>query len=126
MLLLKIVTTVKRIELQMLYMRKEFNDYQDNNNDSQHIDETACVRDGRNDGLTEEAERPISCERQDDQLKHGKLLIRRTDATPPEIRPGRSMVEIPAAPARLVQKLPGWFVPDRCLRWKKSAIFSCL
>ena len=44
MLLLKIVTTVKRIKLQMLYLRKEFNDYQKNNNDSQHIDKTLSLR----------------------------------------------------------------------------------
>jgi hypothetical protein len=49
MLLQKIVTAIKRIKLQILYLRKEFNDYQDNNNDGQHIDKTACVRVARND-----------------------------------------------------------------------------
>ena len=69
--------------------------------------------------MTEEAEQPIHCERQDDQLKHGNLLRMRTDATPPEIRIGGRMVEIPAAPASLVQKPPGWFASDPCRRWKK-------
>jgi hypothetical protein len=45
----KIVTTVNRIKMQMLYLRKEFNDYQDNNNDGQHIDKTTCVRNAWND-----------------------------------------------------------------------------
>jgi hypothetical protein len=45
----EIVTTVKRIKLQRLYLRKEFNDYQEDNNDGQHIDKTTCVRDARND-----------------------------------------------------------------------------
>jgi len=49
MLLLKFVTTVNRIKLQRLYLPKEFNDYQEDNNDGQHIDKTAGVRNARND-----------------------------------------------------------------------------
>jgi hypothetical protein len=49
MLLPKVLTTVNSIKAHMLYRRKEFNDYQDNNNDGQHIDKTTRVRDAWND-----------------------------------------------------------------------------
>jgi hypothetical protein len=58
----------------MLQPQQKTNNDQDNNNDGEHVDETTCVGDARNDGLTEETEQPVDRQYQDDQLKQGNLL----------------------------------------------------
>jgi hypothetical protein len=52
-------------------LRQELHNNQDNNNDSQHINETACKRNAGKDRLTEEPEQPESGQHQDRQIKHG-------------------------------------------------------
>lgn len=54
-------------------LRQELHHNQDNNNDSQHINETAGngKRNAGKDRLTEETEQPESGQHQDRQTKHG-------------------------------------------------------
>ena len=53
-----------------LQLRQKTDDDQGNNNDGEHVDKAACVRNAGNDGPTEETEQQIGCQDQDNQLKH--------------------------------------------------------
>jgi hypothetical protein len=71
LLFLKLAMIIGRMKLQEAQLRQELHNNQDNNNDSQHVDETACKRNAGKDRLPEETEQPESGQHQDRQAKHG-------------------------------------------------------
>jgi len=75
-----------------LKLRQEFHNDQDNNNDGEHIDESPCVPEAGNGRLTEKTEQPVNRQYQDDQLKQGNLLFRRTGVAPSGPKNGRMEV----------------------------------
>ena len=86
----------KRLKLQ-----QKTNDDQDNNSDGQHIYETTRMCNIGKYRLTKETEKPVRGQDQDDQRKQGNLLLRRTPTTRPENRPDGSIMNMPAARARM-------------------------
>ena len=62
-------------------LRQEFHNNQGNNHGGEHVDESSCGRDARNDGFTEETKQPVYGQDQNDQIKQGNLLLSGPDVT---------------------------------------------
>lgn len=50
-------------------LRQEFHNNQNNNNAGEHVDESSCMRDARNDWFTKEPKQPVYDQDQDTQEK---------------------------------------------------------